>query len=48
MDKTKSVVTSGAQKLKSGTSTGFKWIKEKVQKKASLNKIYKTKPGGGQ
>ncbi|KAG0564886.1 hypothetical protein M758_8G144000 [Ceratodon purpureus] len=33
MGKTKTVVSSGAQKVASGTSSGFKWIKEKVQKK---------------
>jgi len=33
MDKTKNVVSSGAHKVVSGTTSGFKWIKEKVQKK---------------
>ncbi len=33
MEKTKTVVTVGAQKVMSGTTTSFRWIKEKVQKK---------------
>jgi hypothetical protein len=33
MEKTKEVVAVGAQKVKSGTSIGLRWIKEKVQKK---------------
>lgn len=33
MGKTKTVVSSGAHKVASGTTSGFKWIKEKVQKK---------------
>jgi hypothetical protein len=33
MEKTKEVVAVGAQKVKSGTSNGLRWIKEKVQKK---------------
>jgi hypothetical protein len=33
VDKTKTVVTSGAQKVASGTTNGLKWIKGKVQKK---------------
>ena len=28
-----SVVTSGAHKVASGTTSGFKWLKDKVQKK---------------
>ncbi|CAK9881008.1 unnamed protein product [Sphagnum jensenii] len=31
MEKTKEVVTVGAHKVKTGTSSGLRWIKEKVQ-----------------
>jgi len=33
MEKTKAAVTVGAQKVMSGTTTSFRWLKEKVQKK---------------
>lgn len=33
--KAKSFVTAGAQKLKSGGSMSFKWVKNKYQKKPS-------------
>jgi hypothetical protein len=33
MEKTKEVVTVGAHKVKTGTSSGLRWIKEKVQQK---------------
>lgn len=35
LDKTKTVAVIGAQKLKTGTSSGFKWVKNQYQKKFS-------------
>lgn len=40
VDKTKNVVTSGAQKVASGTTNGLKWIKGKVQKKPQQQTVY--------
>lgn len=33
--KARAMATSGAQKLKNGTSTSFKWVKNKCQKKTA-------------
>ncbi|WCJ20175.1 hypothetical protein M5689_002428 [Euphorbia peplus] len=35
LNKAKSAAVSGAQKIKSGASNSFKWVKDKVQKKDS-------------
>ncbi|XP_004515100.1 uncharacterized protein [Cicer arietinum] len=35
MDKAKTAAVVSAQKVKSGTSAGFKWVKNQVQKRTS-------------
>ncbi|KAM6585715.1 hypothetical protein CsatB_012717 [Cannabis sativa] len=37
LTKAKAAALAGAQKIKSGTSNGFKWIKNQCQKKSTTN-----------
>ncbi|KAL5728379.1 hypothetical protein ACHQM5_001471 [Ranunculus cassubicifolius] len=42
LDKAKAAAVVGAMKVKGGTSTGFKWMKEQYQKKKSSSSTSST------